>query len=192
MLKFKKWKSYLKIANLISQGLTIKAGTTLVCVSFELIHDLSQCVNTTTHLHQDMDGSSAMCSLSISACPINQMLGKIPDVAHSRTYKNPYNQTPQSPDYPTCAESLHMSTHCHHHDYQNNTYSNTVYNQHMLMIEDYYSHDQYKMSPAQLRELKVKTFAYLSDDDIRLSMSDRNIIRKRIRSWHWFCSFWYQ
>ncbi len=36
------------------------------------------------------------------------------------------------------------------------------------------------MSPAQIRELKVKTFPYLSDDDIRLSMSDRNIIRKEL------------
>ncbi len=36
------------------------------------------------------------------------------------------------------------------------------------------------MSQAQIRELKVKTFPYLSDDDIRLSMSDRNIIRKEL------------
>ncbi len=65
MLQFKNGKSYLKIANPTSKGLTIKAGTTLGCVSFELIRDLSQCVNTTTHLHQDMDGSSAMCSLKL-------------------------------------------------------------------------------------------------------------------------------
>ncbi len=36
------------------------------------------------------------------------------------------------------------------------------------------------MSPAQIRELKVKTFPYWSNDDIRLSMSDRNIIRKQL------------
>ncbi len=64
MLQFKKGKSYLKIAYPTSKGLTIKAGTALGCVSFELIRDLSQCSNTITHLHQDMDGSSAMCSLS--------------------------------------------------------------------------------------------------------------------------------
>ncbi len=67
MLQFKKGKSYLKIANTTSKGLTIKAGTALGCVSFELISDLSQCLNTITHLHQDMDGSHAMCSLSMSA-----------------------------------------------------------------------------------------------------------------------------
>ncbi len=55
-----------------------------------------------------MDGSSAMCSLSMSACPIHQSMGVDPDIAHSRTYQNPYNHSPQSLDYPTCAESLHM------------------------------------------------------------------------------------
>ncbi len=48
------------------------------------------------------------------------------------------------------------------------------------MMKDYYSYNQDKMSPAQIRELKVKTFLYLSDDDVRLSMSDRNIIRKEL------------
>ncbi len=41
MLQFKKRKSYLKIANSTSKGLTIKVGTTLGCVSFELIRDMS-------------------------------------------------------------------------------------------------------------------------------------------------------
>ncbi len=126
-----------------------------------------------------MDGSSAMCSLSKSACPISHMLGIVPHIAHSSTYQNPYTHTPQSYDYPTCAESLHMSKHCHHHEYQNNPHSNEfIDNQHELMMKDYYSHNQDKMSPAQIRELKVKTFHYLSHDDFRLSMSDRNIIRK--------------
>ncbi len=48
------------------------------------------------------------------------------------------------------------------------------------MMQDYYSHNQDKMSLAQIRELKVKTFPYLSDDDVRLSMFDRNIIRKEL------------
>ncbi len=181
MLQFKKGKSYLKIANPTSKGLTIKAGTALGCVIFELIRDLSQCVNTTTHLHQDLDGSSAMCSLSMSACPINHMLRIVPDIAHSHTYHNQYHHTPQSHEYPTCAESLCMSKHCHHHEYQNNPPSNEfIDKQHELMMKDYYSHNQDKMSPAQIRELKVKTFPYLSDDEIRLSMSDRNIIRKEL------------
>ncbi len=71
-----------------------------------------------------MDVSSAMCSLSMSVCPINHMLGKVLDIAHSHTYQNPYNHTPQSHDYHTCVESLHMLKHCYHHEYQNNTYSN--------------------------------------------------------------------
>ncbi len=74
-----------------------------------------------------------------------------------------------------------MSKHCHHHEYQYDTYSNKfIDNQHELMMKDYYSHNQDKMSPAQITELKVKTFPYLSDNDIRLSMSDTNIIRKEL------------
>ncbi len=138
MLQFKKGKSYLRIANPTSKGLTIKAGTTLGCVSFELIHNLSQCVNTTNHLHQDMDGSSAMCSLNMSACPINHMFRIVPDIAHSHTCQNPYNHTPQSHGYPTCVESMHMSKHCHHHQYQNNTNSNEfINNQDELKMKDY-------------------------------------------------------
>ncbi len=136
MLQFKKGK--IKIANPTSKCLTIKEGITLGCVSFELIRDLSQCVNTITHLHQDLDSSSAMCSLSMSACPINHMLGIAPDIAHSRTYHNQYNHTPQSHDYSTCAESLHISKHCHHHKYQTKPHSNEfIDNQHELMMKDY-------------------------------------------------------
>ncbi len=167
-------KAISKIANPTFKGLSIKAGTALRCVSFELIHVLSHGVNTITPLHQDMDVSSAMCSLSMSACPINHMLGLVPDIAHSRTYQSLYNHTHN-----------HMTTllvrKYHHHKYQNNTHSNEfIDNQLELMMKDYYSHNQDKISRAQIRELKVKTFPYLSDDDVKLSMSDRNIIRKAL------------
>ncbi len=75
----------------------------------------------------------------------------------------------------------HMSKLCHHHEYQNKPHSNEfIDNQHQLMMKDYSSYNQDKMSPAQIRELKVKTFPYLSDDDVRLSISDRNTIRKKL------------
>ncbi len=157
MLQFKKGKSYLKVANPTSKGLTIKAGTALGCVSFKLISDLSQCANTITHLHRDMDGSSAMCSLSMSACPINHQLGIDLDIAHSRTCQKPYNHMPQSLDYPPYAESLHMSKTCFYHSYHNDTHRNEfIDNQHEIMMQYYYIHNQDKMSPAQIRELKVK------------------------------------
>ncbi len=124
MLQFKKGNSYLKIANPTSKGLTRKTGTALGCVSFELILNLSQCANTITHLHQDMDGSSAMCSLSMSACPINHQLGIEPDIAHSRTCQKSYNHTPQSLNYPTCAESLHMLKKCFHDSHHIDTHNN--------------------------------------------------------------------
>ncbi len=122
-----------------------------------------------------------MCSLSMTACPINHMLGIAPDIAHPRTCHNKYNHIPQSHHYPTCAETLHLSKHCHYHEYQTKSHSKEfIDNQHELMMKDYYSYNQDKMSPAQIRELKVKTFPYLTDDDVRLSMSDRNFIRKEL------------
>ncbi len=84
-----------------------------------------------------MDDSSVICSLGMSACAINHMLGIVPYVAHYGTYKNPYNHTPQSHDYPTCAESMHIPKHCHLHDYQNNAYCNEfIDNQHELMMKN--------------------------------------------------------
>ncbi len=52
--------------------------------------------------------------------------------------------------------------------------------QHKIMMKDYYSHNQDTMNAAQIRELKVKMFPYLSHDDVRLNMSDRNIVRKEL------------
>ncbi len=52
--------------------------------------------------------------------------------------------------------------------------------QHEIMMKDYYKHNLDKMTPADIRESKSKTFLYLSIDDILLSMSDRNIVRKEL------------
>ncbi len=174
-------KSFLKIANPTSKGLTIKANTALGCVSFELIRNLSQCSNTITHLHQDMDCSSPMCSLSMSACPIHQSIWVDPNIAHTRTCQNPYNHSPQSLDYHTCTESLHMPRDNADHNFYSKAHENQFDdNQHEPMMKNYYSYNQDKMTAAQIRELKVKTCPYFSHDDGRLSISDRNIIRKEL------------
>ncbi len=47
-------------------------------------------------------------------------------------------------------------------------------------MKDYYTHNQDKMTLDEIRELKIKTFPYLSSDDVCLSMSDRNIVRKEL------------
>ncbi len=52
--------------------------------------------------------------------------------------------------------------------------------QHERLMKTYYEYNQDKMSPDQIRHLKIKTFPYLSSDDICLSMSDRNIVRKEL------------
>ncbi len=49
---------------------------------------------------------------------------------------------------------------------------------HDLVISDYYSHDQDKMTTAQIYALKCKTFPYLGKSDVRLKMSDRVIIKR--------------
>ncbi len=52
--------------------------------------------------------------------------------------------------------------------------------QYEIMMKDYYNHNKDKMTPNEIRELKIKTFPYLSSDDVRLSMSYRNIVRKEM------------
>ncbi len=99
-----------------------------------------------------MDGGSAMCNLSMSACRINHQLGIDPDIAHSLTCHKPYNHTPQSPDYPTCVESLCISKQAFHHNYRNDANRNEFTdNHHEIMMRDYYSHNQDNMTPAQIR-----------------------------------------
>ncbi len=135
MLQFKKGKSYLKIANPTSKGLTIKTGTALGCDSFELIHDLSECSNTITHLHQDMHCSHGISNLSMLACPIHHPLVVDPDITHFCTCQTPYNHTPQSHDYPSCAESLHLPKGNVHHNYHSDAHNCDFNdNQHELIL----------------------------------------------------------
>ncbi len=50
-------------------------------------------------------------------------------------------------------------------------------------MKDYHKHNQEKVTPEQIRELKIKTFPYLSNDDsLHLNMSDRNWILTPIQS----------
>ncbi len=59
-----------------------------------------------------------------------------PNILHSHTCHDLYNHTPQSLDYP-------------------NQFND---DQHEIMMKDYYKHNQDKMTPDQIRELKLKTF----------------------------------
>ncbi len=45
-------------------------------------------------------------------------------------------------------------------------------------MREYHKYNQDKITADDIRKLKCKTFPYLSNDDVRLNMSDRNIIRK--------------
>ncbi len=123
-----------------------------------------------------------MCSLKMSECPIHQSMGKDPDIAHSRNCHTLYNHTPQSHDYPTYADSRQMlKAQAYYYNKYRRKYNNQFNNhQHEIIMRDYYKHNQDKMTPADIRELKSKTFPYLSNDDVRLSMSDRNIVRKEL------------
>ncbi len=51
---------------------------------------------------------------------------------------------------------------------------------HDMVMSDYYSHDQDKMTTDQIYALKCKTFPYLESTDVRLKMSDRVIIEKEL------------
>ncbi len=121
-----------------------------------------------------------MCSMKKLEYPIHQSMVNDPDITYSRNCHDLCNHIPQSLDYPTCADTLHMPKgYTHIHNKHGWKYENQ-YNdhQHEIMMKDQYNHNQDKMTPDQIRELKMKTFPYLSNDGIRLSMSDRNIVRK--------------
>ncbi len=117
----------------------------------------------------------------MSECPIHQSMGKDSDITHSHTCHILYNRTPQSHDYPTCADSMQMpKSHTYHNNYGRKYDNQFNDHQHEIMMKDYYKHNQDKMTPADIRELKSKTFLYLSNDEVRLSMSDMNIVRKEL------------
>ncbi len=79
------------------------------------------------------------------------------------------------------AESKYMPRgNVDHNFYSNGPNDDFNDNQHERMMKDYCSHNQDKMTTSQIRELKSKTFPYLSHDDVRLSMSNRNIVRKEL------------
>ncbi len=81
-----------------------------------------------------------------------------PDIAHSHTCHGLHNHTPQSPEYPTCADSFHMPNgNIHIYNNYGRKYINQ-FNDHQYetMMKDYYKHNQDKMTPAKIKELKIK------------------------------------
>ncbi len=108
VLKFKKGKSYLNISNPTATHICIKAGTALGSVSFELVRNLSQYNNSVTHLHEDIDGSIAMCSMNTAECHIHHLMDNEHADAHSGIGQHLYNHIPQSLDNPTCAECVQL------------------------------------------------------------------------------------
>ncbi len=113
--------------------------------------------------------------------PSYQYMGKDSDITHSCTCHILYNHTPQSSDYPTCAVRIKMPKGNIYHNKYSRKYDNQLNDhQHKIMMKDCYRHNRNKMTPADNRELKSKTFPYLSNDDICLNMSDRDIVRKEL------------
>ncbi len=108
VLKFKKGKRFLKISNPTAKSLSIKADTALGSDTFELVRNLYQCNNIVTHLHEDIDDSIAMCSMKTAECPIHHLMENEHAATHASNCQNLYSHTPQSLDYPMCAESVQM------------------------------------------------------------------------------------
>ncbi len=95
--------------------------------------------------------------MKISECPIHQSMGKDSDITHSRNCHTLYNHTPQSNDYSTCANSMQMPKDQTTHNKYGRKYDNQ-FNDHQqeIMMKDYYKHNRDKMTPADIRELKLK------------------------------------
>ncbi len=181
ILKFLKGRSYIKISNPTSKVLNLKANTALGSVSFDLIRNLSNSNNHVTHFHTDVEGSFAMCSKTVSDCPIHQTMTGGHDTAHTCHYHILHNHGTQSHDQHatsnmTCTRNVHTNNNNNIDGIENDS---TEYKLNEMMKE-YYKHNQDSITRDQIRELKIKTFPYLSNDDVCLSMSDRNIVRKEL------------
>ncbi len=99
---------------------------------------------------------------------------------HSKRHTS-QSHTIQSYDFPTCAESKHICMSNSDYNFFSQ-HKNTEFNdnQHEKIMKDYHKYNQDKMTAHEIREFKCKTFPYLSNDDVRLNISDRNIIRKEL------------
>ncbi len=108
-------------------------------------------------------------------------VGSDSDKAHLSKHYTSHSHTIQSYDFPTCAESENICM----SNSDRNSFSkdkNTEFNEneHDKIMKNYHKHNQDKMTAQQIRELKCKTFPYLSQDDVTLNMSHKNIIRKEL------------
>ncbi len=118
-----------------------------------------------THLHKDIDGSIAMCKMKVSECSMYQSMGNDVDIPHSCTCQGLYNHTTHSLDG---AESLYMSKdNLQNFNNTGRKYKNQFNDhQHEIMMKDYYTHNQDKMTADEIRELKIKIFPYLNSDEM--------------------------
>ncbi len=79
-----------------------------------------------------------------------------------------YSHTPKSLDHPTCAESVQMHKTSHFNTNRASNKQSVQFDdhQHENMMKNYYKHNQDKMTPDQIRQLKLQTFQYISSDDV--------------------------
>ncbi len=114
-------------------------------VAFELVKNLSKYNNIVTHLHKDIDGSIAMCSMMTAECHIHHLMENEHAGAHTSTCQNLYSHTPQSLDYPTYAESVRMHKTSHFNTNRTSNKHRVQFDdhQHENMMKNYYKHNQH-------------------------------------------------
>ncbi len=89
---------------------------------------------------------------------------------HMLVHVKIYTVTPsQSLDYPTCAESVQIRKTSHFNSNRASNKDSVQFNdhQHENIMKNYYKHKD-KMTPNQIRRLKLQTFPYLSSDDVSM------------------------
>ncbi len=88
-------------------------------VSFNLTHNVSDCNNSITHFHTNIDGSFAMCSKKVSDCPIHQTMEDGHASTNTSHCQNLYNHGTQSHDQYTTAQNQYMYKHNNYKTYTN-------------------------------------------------------------------------
>lgn len=155
-LQFKCNNSKLRLCNTTSSTVKIKPGTPIgyLMVDFWQSNSFPVC-----HLHQDLDGSVAFC-MGSNSDQCNAMSGQSQNDSNNSTCNS--TSTFYVPN-----ENAALA-----HDKKDIELENTM--------RMYYEHDQDKMTPSDIKQLKLKTFPFLSKNDIRLTMTDRMIIEREL------------
>ncbi len=133
MCKFTKGMSYITVINPSKKSLNLKDGTGIGSITFETVQNLNSEKNYFSHYHIDLDGGIAFCGYSKDKCLI----------VNCKTHQGNMKQSSQ-------AGSSMYTTNQYRRKGNIGDVTDEEVLMHDLIMSDYYSHDQDKLTTAQI------------------------------------------